>query len=98
MGITADAAAPVIDFEKIPLKYSVVVRFELKWKAEGAAFKTGKNNHIYFDIERSTGSDFKKELVKTGLSGHLRRKWNGEDGKSASRGRIKCNSSSENDR
>ena len=27
----------------------------------GAAFKTGKNNHIYFDIERSTGSDFKKE-------------------------------------
>ncbi len=30
MGITADAAAPVIDFEKIPLKYSVVVRFELK--------------------------------------------------------------------
>ena len=27
----------------------------------GAAFKTGKNNHIYFDIERSTGSDFKKD-------------------------------------
>ena len=34
MGITADAAAHVIDFEKIPLKYSVVVRFELKRKAE----------------------------------------------------------------
>lgn len=27
----------------------------------GAAFKTGKNNHLYFDIERSTGSDFKKD-------------------------------------
>ena len=27
----------------------------------GAAFKTGKNNHIYFDIERSAGSDFTKD-------------------------------------
>lgn len=30
IGVMADAAAPVIDFEKIPLKSSVVVRFELK--------------------------------------------------------------------
>lgn len=27
----------------------------------GAAIQTGKNNHIYFDVERSVGSDFKKE-------------------------------------
>ena len=26
----------------------------------GAAFKTGSNNHIYFDVERSAGSDFTK--------------------------------------
>lgn len=27
----------------------------------GAAIQTGKNNHVYFDIERSCGSDFKKD-------------------------------------
>ena len=27
----------------------------------GAAFKTGQNNHIYFDIERSAGSDYSKD-------------------------------------
>lgn len=27
----------------------------------GAAIKTGKNNHIYLDLERSTGSDFAKD-------------------------------------
>ena len=27
----------------------------------GAALQTGKNNHIYFDVERSSGSDFKKD-------------------------------------
>ncbi|WP_298564516.1 autotransporter outer membrane beta-barrel domain-containing protein [uncultured Phascolarctobacterium sp.] len=27
----------------------------------GAALQTGKNNHIYFDVERSRGSDFKKD-------------------------------------
>lgn len=26
----------------------------------GATFTTGTNSHIYFDVERSTGSDFKK--------------------------------------
>ena len=26
----------------------------------GAAFKTGSSSHLYFDVERSTGSDFKK--------------------------------------
>ena len=29
----------------------------------GAALQTGKNNHIYFDVERSSGSDFKKERL-----------------------------------
>lgn len=27
----------------------------------GATFTTGTNSHIYFDVERSTGSDFKKD-------------------------------------
>lgn len=27
----------------------------------GAAFASGKNSHVYFDVERSTGSDFKKD-------------------------------------
>ena len=27
----------------------------------GAAIQTGKNNHIYFDLERSVGGDFKKD-------------------------------------
>ena len=27
----------------------------------GAAFKTGSSSHLYFDVERSTGSDFKKD-------------------------------------
>lgn len=27
----------------------------------GAAFKTGKHNHIYFDVERSSGSNFSKD-------------------------------------
>ena len=27
----------------------------------GAAIQMGKNNHVYFDIERSCGSDFKKD-------------------------------------
>ncbi|WP_455654581.1 autotransporter family protein [Phascolarctobacterium sp.] len=27
----------------------------------GAALQTGKNNHIYFDVERSSGSDFTKD-------------------------------------
>ncbi len=27
----------------------------------GAALKTGSNSHIYIDVERSSGSDFKKD-------------------------------------
>lgn len=27
----------------------------------GASIQTGKNNQIYFDVERSAGSDFKKD-------------------------------------
>lgn len=27
----------------------------------GAALKTGRSSHLYFDVERSTGSDFKKD-------------------------------------
>jgi len=27
----------------------------------GAAFTTGKNSHIYLDVERSAGSDFTKD-------------------------------------
>ena len=27
----------------------------------GAALKTGSSSHLYFDVERSTGSDFKKD-------------------------------------
>ena len=27
----------------------------------GAALKTGSNSHIYIDVERSCGSDFKKD-------------------------------------
>lgn len=27
----------------------------------GAAIRTGHNNHLYFDVERTAGSDFKKD-------------------------------------
>lgn len=27
----------------------------------GAAFASGKNSHVYFDVERSSGSDFTKD-------------------------------------
>ena len=29
----------------------------------GASIQTGKNNHIYLDVERSAGSDYKKRLA-----------------------------------
>ena len=29
----------------------------------GAAFASGKNSHVYFDVERSSGSDFTKDWL-----------------------------------